>query len=80
MSAAVMKPTTAQQQADAADQGDKTVATLKARLALHGYALHIVGNHWGRHEFLVMRWNLSRTLQSLDEVRAFLVQIGDTTE
>lgn len=49
----------------------KEVNTLRAQLALRGHSLHVTA-----HGYSVERWGLTRDLATLDDVRAFLAQIG----
>jgi hypothetical protein len=58
------------------DQLDKAIQTLQARAALRGFALHILSNGKSGAEFLVCRWNLSRSLPSIQAVESFLTQAG----
>lgn len=53
----------------------KRLATLKAQLALRGHQLHEV-NRAGQVLYVVSRWGQSRTFSQLNDVDAFLRQIG----
>lgn len=53
---------------------EKTKATLTARLALCGFALHELADG----QFLVCRWDRTRTLPSLPAVAAFLSLVEGT--
>jgi hypothetical protein len=64
---------------DAVGQADKAFATLRARLALAGYALHITSNGTGGAEYIVTRWNLCRTLPDIAAVSALADQVGGCT-
>ncbi len=50
---------------------EKTKATLTARLALRGFALHELADG----QFLVCRWDRTRTLPSLAAVQAFAAMV-----
>lgn len=54
----------------------KAFATLQARFALCGNALHRVTNPIGTHTFLADRCGLVRYLPSLHDAALFLEQIG----
>jgi hypothetical protein len=49
----------------------KRIDTVRARLALRGHTLHVVGAQGGETMFLVSAWGNSRTLASVDEVETF---------
>ncbi len=51
---------------------DKRWATLQARAALAGFELVKSRNSEGRQAFQVSRWNLSRLMDDLSAVEAFL--------
>lgn len=51
---------------------DKRAATLKAKLAVAGFAVHGLDDGG----FLVCRWNLSRHCQGMGELVAFARQTG----
>jgi hypothetical protein len=55
---------------------DKAIATLKARAALAEVALHVTVDDAGAPLFIVSKWAMTRQLHSLDELQAFLRQIG----
>ena len=61
---------------EAVEQADKAFSTLRSRLALAGYTLHITSNGKGGAEYLVTRWNLCRTLPDLAAVCAFADRAG----
>jgi hypothetical protein len=65
--------------ANALGQADKVFATLRARLALAGYALHITSNGKGGAEYTVTRWNLCRTLPDMAAVCTFADQVEGRT-
>ncbi|WP_096699137.1 hypothetical protein [Polaromonas sp. AER18D-145] len=55
----------------------KQYATLQAQFALLGHSLqHTRRADDGRVTFVVSRWNQSRFFSHLNDVRAFLTQIG----
>lgn len=54
------------------DSEQKRFATLRARLALRGFQMHRQAD--GR--LLVIRWNLAKTLPSLDAAERFAEQAG----
>jgi hypothetical protein len=62
-----------------AGEVNKAFATVRAALALRGFEIHAVDAGDGSTMFLVQRWGQSRTLGSIDEVRAFAVQVGART-
>ncbi len=49
--------------------------TLRAALAQKGFALHLV-DAGGQPAYLVVRWNLSRTLPDMAAVDGFACQVG----
>lgn len=60
----------------AVEQADKAFATLRARLALVGFQLHVTSADRGQAEYIVTRWNLSRTLPNMAGVQAFADRVG----
>ena len=60
----------------AASRADKAFLTMRAALALRGFELHIVSDGAGSSAYLVQRWNMSRTLPDMGEVRAFAERAG----
>lgn len=66
------------------EQGDGTAtrsgdlnewfATARARLAIGGYALHLLDGGTDGALYLVHRWDRSRTLASMEAVEAFITQ------
>jgi hypothetical protein len=56
-------------------ESDKHLATLRAQLAIAGYAVHIVQGHDGEAEFLVSKWSMSRSLDRAGLER-FAQQVG----
>lgn len=54
----------------------KAFATLQARFALRGHALHRVASPSGTQAFWAERWGLVRYLPSLHDAALFLAQIG----
>ncbi|MCE1194226.1 MAG: hypothetical protein LWW96_18940 [Acidovorax sp.] len=54
----------------------KAFATLQARFALCGHALHRVNNPNGTQTFWAERWGLVRYLPSLQDATLFLARIG----
>lgn len=57
-------------------QRDRVIETLRAKAALCGVTLHVLDNGHDGIDFMVSRWNLSRTLPTADAVEQFLQQIG----
>lgn len=55
----------------AAASPDKRLATLMAKLARRGHAVHQTSDG-----FLVARWNMSRHVRDLEELEQFARQIG----
>lgn len=53
----------------------KRLATLSARAALAGVVLYIIEGDFGKTVYIVSRWNLTRQLDSLDAVQAWLDQV-----
>lgn len=65
-------------QADAAAaiaERDKAFATMRAKLALAGFEVHVVHGATGEAEFYVTRWGLGRTLDR-EGLDAFARQVG----
>lgn len=60
-------------------EADKTIATLRAQLAMRAFELHVISDGAGGSMYLVQRWCQSRTLATIDDVRAFARQVGATT-
>lgn len=59
------------------DPDEKTFATIAAKFALKGHALHrTVRADDGRVTYTASRWNQSRTFSYWGDVLAFLTQIG----
>ena len=58
------------------DQPRKEFETLRARAALRGFTLHMIEGREGVSDYLVARWNLSRTLPDFASVARFLDQAG----
>jgi len=54
---------------------DKAFATLQARAALAGVVLHRLEDDRGREVFVVSRWAMTRQLDSLQEVDAWLTRV-----
>jgi len=54
----------------------KTWATLRARLALAGFSADLIEDDRGRPEFVVSRWCLTRSFQTLDQVAEFADRAG----
>ncbi len=66
----------AHQFVEAADvDEDKAQATLAAQFALRGYALDVQQRD-GRQLYTVGRWGMNRSFTHLNDVHAFLRQIG----
>lgn len=57
---------------------DKAFVTLRALLALKGYALSRTQGDDGPVRFYVTRWGLVRELPDIGDVRAFAEQVGAT--
>lgn len=51
---------------------EKRLATLKAKAALHGIAVHQLADGG----FLVCRWNMTKDVPDLDALARFLFTIG----
>lgn len=60
----------------AVSASDKAFSTLRAQLAMKAFELHVISDGAGGSMYLVQRLRQSRTLASLDEVRAFARQVG----
>lgn len=59
----------------AAPPVDKTVANLRAQLALKGHELYVI-QKGERTIYEIRRWGLSRTCSTLHDLQAFVIQIG----
>ena len=59
-----------------ADASWKEFTTLQARAALRGFRLDRIEADAGGEAFIVTRWALTRELRTLEEVTAFLDQVG----
>lgn len=59
-----------------AEEARKRFATLQARAAMAGVALSRLDDDRGRPVFIASKWALTKQLDSLDEVSAFLTRIG----
>lgn len=55
---------------------DKEFATLRAQAALRGHELHRSNPADGPTRYWASRWGMTRELPSIQDVRAFLRQIG----
>ena len=55
---------------------EKQFATLRARFALNGHALHRTSPTDGAVTYYAERWGLVRYLPTLDDARRMLAQIG----
>ena len=60
----------------AVDPARKAFASLQARAALAGIALHRINRQDGAEAFLVSRWALSREFDSLEAVEDWLERVG----
>ena len=60
----------------AAQFDQKRFATLKAKLALLGHALHRTSPEDGPVRLFCQRWGMVRHMADLDAVAAFLGQVG----
>ena len=60
----------------AVDQADKELSTIRARLALAGWVIHIVDAGHGRASVWVSRWGRSVTLSGHHELVQFMHQAG----
>jgi hypothetical protein len=58
------------------DQADKELSTIRARLALAGWVMHIVDAGHDRASFWVSRWGRSTTLHGRHELLQFMQQAG----
>jgi len=54
------------------ERHDKRVSTAQARAAIAGYAAHIVSKHGSGSEFLVLRWQFSRTLPTIEALEQWI--------
>lgn len=54
----------------------KLLATLKARCARLGIELYVSDDDAGRPLFVAVKWAMTRHMQSVDEVEAFIRQAG----
>jgi hypothetical protein len=59
-----------------AEQERKAFATLQATAALRGFRLDRLEAGADGLAYVITRWALTKQLQTLDDVRAFLAQIG----
>ena len=57
-------------------EADKAFTTLRATMAIRGFELQTVSDGEGGTAYLLRRWNLRRTLPSLEAVRAFAERAG----
>lgn len=55
---------------------DRVFSTARAKLALTGWALHLVDIGNGAHAYLVSRWGQSRKLPDWHTVGQFMKQVG----
>ncbi len=62
--------------AECASVDEKEFSNLRAQLALRGHGLHRTDPGDGPVSYYSERWGLVRYLHTLDDVRAFLAQIG----
>ncbi len=60
----------------AVGEADKAFTTLRAMLALRGFALDIVSDGEGGTAYMVHKWSVSRTLPDMPAVRAFAERAG----
>ena len=58
---------------------DKRFKTLRARLAIVGYAVSQTRQPGGAMAYQASRWGMTRALDSLVEVEAFAVRVGVTS-
>lgn len=56
----------------------KRLSTLTARAALCGVTLHATTDDTGRRVFIVSRWALTRQLDTLDDLEAWLDLVTGT--
>jgi len=54
---------------------DKQFETIRARCALAGYALMVIGQN-GLSVYVVSRWGMSKDFTDLAEVEKFLHEVG----
>ncbi|TAK75609.1 MAG: hypothetical protein EPO12_18275 [Aquabacterium sp.] len=54
----------------------KTLATLQARAALIGVQLVLSVDERGRQVFIASRWGLTKELDSVEAVEAFMLRVG----
>jgi len=60
-----------------AKKNDKTYSTLQAKFALQGHALsHSLQSEIDQSTYIVERWGQARFFSNLQDVTAFLTQIG----
>ena len=57
---------------DKFESAEKGFATVQARAALHGIALHQIESDYGRTMFVATIWALTRAFESLGDVDAWL--------
>ena len=57
-------------------EADKAFTTLRAMLALRGFALDIVSDGEGGTAYMVHKWSMSRALPNLAAVRDFAARAG----
>lgn len=62
----------------AEDAARKEFATLQATAALRGFRLDRIEADDGGVAYVITRWALTKQINSLDELRAFVEQIGGT--
>lgn len=55
---------------------EKRLATLRARAALAGITLHVMEGDAGRPQYIVSRWALTKALDSLEDLQAWLDRVG----
>jgi hypothetical protein len=55
----------------------KRLETLRARAALAGVVLHAVENDAGQRTYILTKWALTRDLDSLEAVSAWLDSVAD---
>ena len=67
---------TAHVKSAAVGEADKAFTTLRAMLALRGFALDIVSDGEGGTAYMVHKWSVSRTLPDMPAVRAFAERAG----
>lgn len=54
----------------------KTIATLQARAALIGVQLVLSVDEHGRQVFIGSQWGMTRELDTVEAVEAFLLRVG----